>query len=448
MLFRDIAVNPRLQASCFVLHDLEQDRNNQMAGVCRTITRKLGSSVRVETENDFDHAIADANVVILCISTGGLDAMEHDIEIPKRFGIYQSVGDTTGPGGISRTLRNIPVVVEMARRMEKLCPDAWLINLTNPMSQIVRAITKVTKIRVAGLCHEYHGFMAKLESILGLTDWQRETSATIVGINHFGWIKRLDVRGENGLALLAACLDADPASCFSGNDNLVNFSHQLGGDRVKAELFKIYGMMPYPGDRHIAEFLPHFISEKTGHGTGYGVPLTSIEDRRTKWMDAYRKRIEDWMSEDPHSIPAKPSEEALAPILAALLEGVPTVQPVCCPNEGQVENLPAGAAVETLATFGRNSISPHAAGPLPGDVLGFIHLHCLNQEMTIEAALWGDRRLALKAMIADPLNARLTISEITAMLDELLEANSALLPQFFSTSRCRLSKEIDLLEVG
>ncbi len=201
-LFRDIAVNPALQDTRFVLHDIHPGRNQELAQACRIIGRKLGSGVKIEEELVLDDALEGADAVILCISTGGLDAMEHDVEIPKRYGIYQPVGDSTGPGGISRTLRNIPVVVSLVERMEHCCPDAWLLNLTNPMDQIVRAATVTSQIKVVGLCHEYMSFMGKVAGYFDLGCWQQETSAVIAGVNHFAWITQLSINGEDGLEML------------------------------------------------------------------------------------------------------------------------------------------------------------------------------------------------------------------------------------------------------
>ncbi|MFZ4775115.1 MAG: hypothetical protein ACOYM3_07120 [Terrimicrobiaceae bacterium] len=434
VLFRDLAVNPHLQNAEFVLHDIHPGRNAELAGICRIIAGKLISSVKVTAESDINKALAGAEAVILCISTGGLEAMEHDIEIPKKYGIYQPVGDSTGPGGISRTLRNVPVVTGLANLMEKLCPDAWLLNLSNPMGQIVRAIKKTSPIKVVGLCHEYMAFMDKVENLLGLEDWKRETSATIAGINHFAWITRLVIKGKDGLEILSEHLVAHQSPSAKNGASLVNLSETLSGDRVKWELFKIYGALPYPGDRHLVEFFPHFLSDKTAHGGDFGVQLTSIEDRRTTWMDLFTNRIAEWTNDDPNSIPRKPSNESLVPILAALLEGVPTIQPATLPNEGQVSNLPTGACVETLTTFERDAIAPHASGSLPDSVLALVHKHCLTQELTVDGAISGDRTKILQAMIADPLFNNNDFREVSQMLNELLEANADLLPQF---SRCQ-----------
>jgi len=445
VLFRDIAVNPHLQETRFVLHDIHPGRNAEMAEVCRILVGKLGSGVLVEAEDSLDLALDGAEAVVLCISTGGLDAMEHDIEIPKRYGIYQPVGDSTGPGGISRTLRNVPVVTDVARRMEKLCPDAWLLNLTNPMNQIVRAVQQTSRIKVVGLCHEFQNFMMTVQSLLGLKDWKTETSSTIAGINHFAWVKELRVRGENGLEMLRKHSEQELSGTVRVNrkGDQVHPSHSLSGNRVKFSLFETYGLIPYPGDRHLVEFFPYYLSEKTKWGADFGVELTAIDDRRFKWIGWYKERITEWTAQGADSVPREPSDEALAPILAALVGGGPvTVQPATLPNRGQVENLPRNTSVETLASFGGGLVNPHASGALPLPILALVHKHSLIQDLTVEAALEGSHVKALQAMLSDPLNNSNDCREIGAMLDDLLRANAALLPQFSARSS-PISRTVD-----
>lgn len=437
VLFRDIAVHPHLQNTRFVLHDIDLHRNAELAGVCRVLARKLNSHVRIETEESPDRALDGADAVILCISTGGLDAMEHDIAIPKKYGIFQPVGDSTGPGGISRTLRNIPVVVDLARKMEELCPDAWLLNLTNPMNQIVRAIHLTTRIKVVGLCHEFKSFMGTLQALLGLDDWRREVSATIAGINHFAWITELKINGQDGFPMLREVLKMPEAQQRSGNGNHVNPSHSLSSNQVKTMLFENYGAIPYPGDRHLVEFFSYFLSPQTRYGADFGVSLTSIDDRKTKWLRWYKERITEWISEKP--VPAEPSEESLAPILAALIgDGPATVQPATLPNLGQVQNLPLHSSVETLATFAQGNYFAHASGQLDAPILAHVHKHCLIQDLSVDAALEGSYRKALQAMLADPLNNNNDCRQIGKMLDELLQANAPLLPRFFGSAHAAI----------
>jgi alpha-galactosidase/6-phospho-beta-glucosidase family protein len=429
-LFRDIAVHPVLQDCTFVLHDIHEGRNKELAEVCRILARKLRSPIHIETEPVLSDALLGADAAILCISTGGLDAMEADVDIPKRYGVFQPVGDSTGPGGISRTLRNVPVVTAIAREMERCCPDAWLLNLSNPMDQIVRAISLTSRIKVAGLCHEYMSFMGKVAGYFDLECWQDQTSAVIAGVNHFAWITELDIEGKDGLAMLRS--HAWRKGSVAAKSQLVNLSENLSGEQVKFALFDLYGAMPYPGDRHLVEFFPNFLSEQNHYGAAYGVELTTIENRRINWLGHFQDRIREWTSGGDDSVPRKPSDESLAPILAALFGGEPTIQPVTLGNSGQVENLPRASAVETLATFSRNRMSPHASGALPEPIRALVHKHCLVQDITVEAALEGSREKALQAMVADPLNSLLDYRDIKQLLNELLEANRGLLPQFFN----------------
>ncbi len=200
---------------------------------------------------------------------------------------------------------------------------------------------------------------------------------------------------------------------------------------MKFALFDLYGAMPYPGDRHLVEFFPNFLSTKNHFGADYGVSLTSIEDRRTNWLGHFKERLAEWTSGGDDTVPRIPSDESLAPILAAILGGVPTVQPVAIANTGQVADLPARSVVETLASFSGNLMAPHASGPLPEAIRALVEKHCLIQDLTVDAAITGDRDMALQAMVADPLNSLLDFRDIAHLLDELLEANRTLLPQFF-----------------
>lgn len=433
VLFRDIAVNEHLQNVQFVLHDIDSERNGQLTDICKVLARKLKSSVQASSEISLEKALEGADAVILCISTGGLDAMEHDIEIPKQFGVFQPVGDSTGPGGISRTLRNIPVVTKIAKKMERLCPDAWLLNLTNPMDQIVRAIHQTTSIKVLGLCHEYKTFMSTVGNMLKLDCWEKEIAASIAGINHFAWVQKLTVKGQDGFAMLRDhMLEQQSEPADSGNT--VNLTHSLSGNQVKFALFNVYGLIPYPGDRHLVEFFPYFLSKHTNYGEDFGVKLTSIHDRRVTMMDYYIERVAEWTGPGEDSVPSMPSDESLAPILAALIgNGPSTIQPVTLPNSGQVENLPLNSSVETLATFTGAQVFPHVSGSLPAGIQALVHKHCLIQDLSVEAAIEGDRGKALQAMLADPLNNSNSYCDIESMLDLLMEANSELLPQFYST---------------
>ncbi len=232
--------------------------------------------------------------MILTISTGGFDAMEADVELPKKYGIYQAVGDTVGPGGLSRALRNIPVVVKLARNMERYCPGAWLLNYTNPMTTLTRAVTSETGVPTIGLCHELYGTLGLMQRIFGLKDWTKEIAVRAAGINHLMWVTEMDINGEDGFRMLRDYLRnpkkyAEREKKAGRKLDLTHAETHIGSNRVKFELFKVFGALPAAGDRHVAEFFPHFLSEKTNRGADWGVHLTTVEQRRNQWRPGAKR---------------------------------------------------------------------------------------------------------------------------------------------------------------
>ena len=200
-IVRDLAVTPGLSRSHIVLEDIEPQHLDCTLPMARRILSEAGTGCTLEATTDQRAALDGADYVILTISTGGLDAMRHDLEIPEKYGLFQSVGDTVGPGGISRALRNIPVVVGIARDMEQLCPDAWLLNYTNPLSALCRCVTRTTGIRVIGLCHEIHGCFRLLRDIFDVEtndrfDWR------VAGVNHLIFLLELRLEFEIAVEML------------------------------------------------------------------------------------------------------------------------------------------------------------------------------------------------------------------------------------------------------
>ncbi len=216
--------------------------------------------------------------------------MRHDLEIPERYGIKQSVGDTVGPGGIMRALRNIPVLVGIARDMEELCPDAWMLNITNPMTTLCRAVTRETTMKTVGLCHEVRGAQFALSSLLDV-DF-RDFDFEIVGVNHLPIITSSFVDGEDALDRLRDKL-ADPEKLADEPIYLpdeikretrrrrrrVQQARSRSSNQVKFALFERFGALPGAGDRHLVEFFPGFLTEESGWGKRWNVRLTTIAER-------------------------------------------------------------------------------------------------------------------------------------------------------------------------
>ncbi len=437
-LVRDLVVTPELEGSTIVLEDINPKPFKLIGPLCRKIIRKSRRAFKLETTTSEARALDGADYVILTISTGGFDTMEHDLGVPLKYGIYQSVGDTVGPGGISRALRNIPVVVDIGKHMEKRCPDAWMLNYTNPMTTLSRALTRETNIRTIGLCHELFGAMGWLTHLFGLKD-RHDFDVVAAGVNHCIWILKLTIRetGEDAFDLLRQYL-RDPDAFLrkrrkmvrskEAKEKLAFIQTHGGGNLAKTALFEAFGALPAAGDRHVAEFFPFFLTKEADAGKKYGVALTTIEERRTKWAPNDLKYCKDMMS-GKCPIDMSRSGETVSLIMNALAGGPAFTDVMNLPNTGQISNLPLDTCVETMAVTDSNGVHPIAVGALPPGVLNQVMRHVLNQELTVEAALTGDRQLVLQAMLNDPLVRNL--EDAKKITDELLEANKRYLPQFF-----------------
>lgn len=421
-LLTDIALTPGLSGS-IVLHDVAPEPMFEMQKLGQKIMAAAGADFTIEANGNLDDALRGAEFVIVTITTGGLKAMRKDIDIPLGYGIYQSVGDTVGPGGISRALRNVPVLVGIAQAMERVCPDAWMLNLTNPLTALTRAVLKTTTIKAMGLCHELQGVRGGMIRMFGsaVEDFEMK----VAGVNHLIWLLDLKINGRDGFEMIRE---------FEASGKPIPLRSTSGAHRepfqdrwkVKLALLNAYGYLPAAGDRHVAEFFPHFLTEENGAGADYGVLLTKIEHRydMLKASQAQVKAI--LASDEPMALEHSPEESA--DIIAAMVNGRPFRAIVNVANTGQIDNLPREAVVETLAEVGATGVNPIGVGALPLGVLSTLHPHALNQEMLVDAALNGDRQLALQVLINDPLVR--DFKSAPQLLDDLLSAHSDLLPQF------------------
>jgi len=421
-LLTDIALTRDLSGT-IVLHDIAPEPMAEMQRLGQKIMREAGADFTIETSGTLEEALKDAEFVIVTITTGGLEAMRKDLDIPLKYGIYQSVGDTVGPGGLSRALRNVPVMLGIAQAMEKVCPNAWMLNLTNPLTVLTRAVTRQTSVKAMGLCHELQGVRGGMIRMFGadVDDFDMK----VAGINHLIWLLDLKIRGQDGFEMVRQ---------YEAAGKSVPLRSTSGGHRapfqdrwqVKMSLLDTYGYLPAAGDRHIAEFFPYFLTEETGAGEDYGVLLTKIE-HRYDMLHASQAQVKRWLDgSEPLILEHSPEESAN--IIAAMANGKPARAIVNVPNHGQIDNLPREAVVETLAEVGGTGVNPIGVGSLPPGVLGTVHPHVVNQEMILDAALTGDRQLALQALIGDPLVT--SYKDAPKLLDELLEAHAELLPQF------------------
>ena len=443
ILVRDILFTPGLEGSEICLEDIVPKHLKDLHACAQAIVRQAGKEKEftVTATLDEKEALRNADSVILTITTGGYDAMAHDLRIPYEFGIYQPVGDTIGPGGLLRALRNIPVVVGIARNMERNCPDAWLLNISNPMSTLTRAVWRETDIRCIGLCHELYGTLRMLEKFLGAEDWRRDFDCVTVGVNHLPWITRLRYRGRDAFPVIrrkwaqwgAGSVKAKDAAGTALDETL------LGSQQVKFALFRDFGCFPAAGDRHLVEFFPYFLTDEMQHGAAMGVALTTIEDRREKWTPRWQQNVRE-ITQGKKKMEPRVSTEATAKVAAALAGIGDWVDVLNLPNLGQIPDLPREAIVETMGLVQREAAYGLPVGPVPPEILTQLQRFVTIHELTVEAAVKGDRDLALRAMLLDPLCGTVKrYGDLERMLDKMLKAERRWLPQFFRKTRVALS---------
>lgn len=436
-LLLDIAGTPSLAEAEIVIEDIDPRPIPDLVDFVHHIARVRGVGLSATGTTDQRAALEGADHVVVCISTGALDSMQHDLAIPERYGIRQSVGDTVGPGGILRGLRNIPVMLGIARDMEDLCPDAWLLNLTNPMTTLTRAVLRETSVTAIGLCHEVTIALYTLSQILGCDP--RAMDPTVAGVNHLPFITALDVGGEDGLAMLRDVLaDRDARARplairgITGHEAVstggsFTVDSLLAVNRVKIELFERFGVLPAAGDRHLAEFFPGFLTEESEWGARWGVHLTTIDDRR-QWLAHYIREFERLRAAD--DLPREPSGELVAAIIDARLRDRPRDVPLNIANHGQVPDLPTDVVVESMVTIDASGTRGRDVTPLPTVLAEQVRRISAEQELVVEAAVTGDRALVRDAFLLDPLAGRADYDAVGRMADEMLDATAVWLPQF------------------
>ena len=423
-LLRDLMLAEELEGSEIVLLDPKLKAAEEVKAAGEAMAKRFGRRYGIRPTRGEPGAFRNADFVIITISTGDLEMMAHDLAIPERYGIFQTVGDTVGPGGWSRSLRNVPVFVHLARQIERLSPRAVVLNYTNPLACLTGTIRRVSGLRTVGLCHGVFGNYHVLQKLFGCRE--EDLAVRFGGVNHFIWVLDFSVRARAGYPLLKKRLgrrSLDEALTEGETDEAGFHSHHALCD----ELYRQYGYLPYVGDRHTCEFLPGYITPRKSALKRFRLVRTSIAQRR-----ANRRRARRWTLAlaSGKAEPGPRSRETAVDIIAAIARGKAFCDVVNLPNEGQIDNLPRGAVVETLGLVDGLGFRPISSGPLPPIIQQLVEPHCRCQLMTLEAALSGDRELALQALMADPLCAHLSPSEVRRMGLELMAATRKWLPQF------------------
>jgi alpha-galactosidase/6-phospho-beta-glucosidase family protein len=415
----DVALNEGLRGGSLVLHDINGEALEDM---CEWGTKALDlarADLKLERTLRLEEALRGADFVVLSISTGGLDATALDLEIPARYGIVQTVGDTVGPGGLFRGLRNIPVVVEIARAMERFCPDAVLLNLTNPLTVLTRAVTKATSIRAVGLCHELFSTLGMLSKLFAAPE--EAINVRVAGINHFIWVTGLAVHGRDVTGEAFSRISAGEAREISLSDTAGDTDPFVNTWGFRTELCRLYGYLAAAGDRHVCEFLPGYLQDEKERER-LDLRVTTVDVRRDR-LAGDRERVRRMIRGD-EPIPTGRSREEISDIIAAMWTGEDSVNIVNLPNAGQVRDLPLGAVVETYGALNGVGAQGIVFGELPPPVAALVHPHVFNQEAIVQAGLTGDTDLAFRAFVNDPLIGNRPDGR--EIFEEMLEAQSSL----------------------
>jgi alpha-galactosidase len=430
-LVTDIANLPALHGMHIVLHDINPETIAITGPLCQKISDALHADLRIETTTDLDGALPGADFVGLTISTAGEKGNALDHAIPEKHGVLQTIGDTVGPGGWSRALRNIPVVIDIVRKVERLAPNAWFMNYSNPMTVLTRAIHRVSPVKCVGLCHELQGFLLHAGGYLGV-DWEKDIQVTMAGINHLIWILDMKVHGRDAMdAWRKYHVDPDnfePFGPLGFCDELMHAGGVNPNQKVKVDLLERTGYLSAAGDAHIAEFFSHYVRADSLERWGLQTTRKAHTFAHESDYDVRRQSAEDLLA-GRKPLWLEHSHEHASRIIDALVGGSPNlITPVNMANVGQIDNLPRDVVVETQAVVDTTGIHPIPVGTLPDVLTLYLMRHIPTQEMIVEAGLTGDRELATLALSNDPLIPDPDTARRIA--DDLFDAFTDWLPQF------------------
>lgn len=420
-LVRDLLTFPLLQDATLSLMDIDAERLEFAQSSVQRIVDLGRYPAKVEATMERAEALQDADIVLVTILANGVDVWRHDIEIPKKYGVDTNIGDTRGPSGIFRALRTIPVMLDIARDMERYCPDATMLNYTNPMVMLCRAMQRETSIKLTGLCHSVQGTAEMLAGWIGAP--MSEITYTCAGINHMAWYLKYEWNKQDAYPLIRRAITERPEV----------YNEEL----VRNEMFLNLDYYVTESSGHNSEYnwwfrkRPDLIERYCTHGTGwnpgeYAYVINRYLEREEQWRDDAKQ----WLaSETPISL--ERGHEYAAYIINALQGGEPFEFNGNVANTGLITNLPPDACVEVPVWASRKGLSPVYVGALPPSCAVLTNLTSSIEEMAVEGALTGDPRLVFQAIAHDPLTAAvLSLAEIREMVNEMFQHNRDYLPQF------------------
>lgn len=411
-LLGDILSFPELAESHIALMDINEERLRTSAVVAKKVAQAVGANPKITTHTNQREALDGADYAINMIQVGGYKpGTEIDFEIPKKYGLRQTIADTLGIGGIMRALRTIPVMLDMCRDMEEVTPDVTFLNYVNPMCMNTWAVTKSTKIKTVGLCHSVQGTAEQLSQDIGVPIG--EINYLCAGINHMAFYLKFERNGEDLYPLIRQVREEGRVPDWN---------------RVRYEMFARLGYFVTESSEHFAEYCPHFIRrDKPELLERFNIPLDEYIRRCENQIAGWHSMKATFEGDDP--IEVHRSHEYGSLIIHSIETGVPRVVYGNVANEGLITNLPQGCCVELPVLVDKSGLQPTRIGALPPQLAAIMQTNVNVQSLTVEAALTGKREHVYHAAMLDPHTAaELTLDEIWSLVDDLIEAHGDYIP--------------------
>ena len=415
----DAMLTPSLYEAEISLYDIDEKRLNESEIMLKTINKNSNQNrANIMSYTDRKEALRDADFVINAIQVGGYKpSTVIDFEIPQKYGLQQTIGDTMGIGGIFRALRTFPVMFDLAKDIEEVCPDAWLLNYTNPMAMLTMGMLKGTNVKTVGLCHSVQVCVPELFEHLGIQDQYdlKDFQWKIAGINHMAWLLELTKDGEDFYPTIK---------------ELANKKPDPHADSVRFELMKRFDYYVTESSEHNAEYHPYFIKNKYPELIEqFGIPLNEYLRRCEEQIKEWEYQRDDIVLNG--SLTHERSREYASYIMDAMVTGNPTMIAGNVLNTGLITNLPEGSCVEVPCLVDKNGIQPTFVGDLPTQLAALNRTNINVQELIVEAALTLDKNKIYQAAFLDPhTNSELSMGDIVALCDELIEAHGDYLPEY------------------
>jgi alpha-galactosidase len=398
---------PALKGSELMLHDIDEKRLKTMTGLATRMNNDAGADLEINHSLDQKEALSGADYVLVSIEVDRMKRWRLDWEIPFKHGIKQVIGENGGPGGLFHTWRNIPPMIEIANTMEEVCPKAWLLNYTNPVTRLCMAIERYTDIKTVGLCHEVERQLLRLAPLMGVPSAILDVVSA--GLNHFSWFKEIRLKdGTDAYPMLDRAL-----------------KKAKGFQPLCKAMYRQFGLYPSTDDNHLGEYL------------AYSWEVTPDEERGLNWINScdewgnanwerFNKLID---GKEPLEVKGKLSGERAMHIIAGMVSNSNNLElQVNLPNTGQVSNLLKDAIVETPAIVNKGGIRPIHVGELPEGLAALCNIQIMIQSLVVEAGVSGDMGKAKQALLLDPV-----VNDHDNALDafdELMRTHIDLLPQF------------------